>query len=84
MHFGITKLGKTKRTIVLSRTKFEGQDWRRGSRIFKNMRQQREKLFRQKEKNSMPIKKNWKKRHVNLDILPRVKTTSLGPDANLE
>ena len=57
LHFGITKLGKTKRTIVLSRTKFEGQDWRRGSKIFKNMRQQREKLFRQKEKHSMPI---WK------------------------
>ena len=60
LHFGITKLGKTKRTIVPSRTQFEGQDWRSGRNIFKHIRQQRGKLFRQKEKLSMPIKKTEK------------------------
>ena len=37
----LARWSETKRTIVFSRTKFEGQDWRRERKIFKNIRQQR-------------------------------------------
>ena len=45
----------TKRTIVFSRSKFEGQDWRRKRKILKN--RPRWKFFRQKEQNSVPLQK---------------------------
>ena len=51
----LVRWSETKRTIVLSSTKFEGQDWRRGRKILKNIRQHRWKLFRQKERNSVPL-----------------------------
>ena len=51
----LVRWSETKRTIVLSSTKFEGQDWRRGRKVVKNIRQLRWKLFRQKERNSVPL-----------------------------
>ena len=52
--------------------------------IRNNIMQQRGKLFRQKERNSMPIQKMSKTRHENFGILPNVITTSLRPDTYLE
>ena len=51
----LVRWSETKRTIVFFRTKFEGQDWRRSRKILKNIRQLKGKLFRQKERNSVPL-----------------------------
>ena len=69
-----------KKTIVLSRTKFEGQDWRRGRKILKNTKQQRWKLFRQKGAKFRAVTKIVRTRHVICGILPCVKTTILRQD----
>ena len=63
---------RQKKTIVFSCTKLERQDRRRGRKILKH--KPRRKLFRQKEQIL----------HVDLGILPYVKTTSLRPDAYME
>ena len=60
-----------------SKAKTDGEE----EKTLKRIRQQRRKLFRQKEQNSVPIQKII--HHVNVG-LPCVKTTSLRPDANLE
>ena len=71
-----------KRTIVFSRTKFEGQDWRWRRKIFNNIRQQRGKLFRQNERNSVPIQNLSQTRHVIFGAFSCVSSTSLTQDAN--
>ena len=53
----LVRWSETKRTNVFSRTKFEGQGWRRERNILKHIRQQGGKLFRQKEQDSAPIQK---------------------------
>ena len=42
----LVRWSETKRTIVFSRTKFEGQDWQRGRKTLKNIRQQSWKSVR--------------------------------------
>ena len=72
---------ETNRTIVLSRTRFEGQD-RRGKTLQK-FRQQRTMPFGQKAQDSLPINNIVITRHVIVGILPCGKITSLRQDAHM-
>ena len=64
---------ETKRTIVYSRTKFEGKDWRREEKSLATKRKSTSD-----KRSGIPCRYRvvTKNRHVNLGILPCVKTAS--------
>ena len=73
------KAHRAKRTIDLSRTKIEGQDWRWD--FLKKFRQTEEKALQTTGAESRADTENVTTRHVIVGILPCVKITSLHRDA---